>query len=72
MSDWVLRTDLTDVTLVNEDTEDFTGETLVEAVIGVLTIEVDKMANQVTDMEVDKETNMVAEIPHEDWYDSGD
>ena len=43
-----------------------------EAVIGVLTMEVDKVANQVTDMEVDKETNMVAEIPHEDWYDSGD
>ena len=64
------------MTLVKIPTEDFNGETLVmilvemmsamEAVIGVLTMEVDKVANQVTDMEVDKETNMVAEIPHED------
>ena len=43
-----------------------------EAVIRVLFMEVDMMANQVTDMEVDKETNMLAEMPHEDWYDSGD
>ena len=37
-----------------------------EAVIRVLFMEVDMMANQVTDMEVDKETNMLAEMPHED------
>ena len=39
-----------------------------EAVIRVQFMEVDiiMMANQVTDMEVDKETNMLAEIPHED------
>ena len=37
-----------------------------EAVIRVLFMEVDMMANQVTDMEVDKETNMLAEMPYED------
>ena len=37
-----------------------------EAVIRVLFMEVDMMAIQVTDIEVDKETNMLAEMPHED------
>ena len=36
-------------------------------VIGVMVMEVDIVANQVTDFQVDKEeTNMVAKIPHED------
>ena len=42
-----------------------------EAVIRVPFMEVDMVANQVTDLEVDKEeTNMVAKIPHEHSYDS--
>ena len=36
-------------------------------VIGVLVMEVDKVADEVTDIEVDKMTNMVVEIPYEDF-----
>ena len=34
---------------------------MLEAVIGLLVMEVDKVADEVTDMEVDKVTNMTAE-----------
>ena len=40
------------------------------AVIGVMVMEVDKMADEVTDMEVDKVTDM--KILIEDLTDSGD
>ena len=36
-------------------------------VIGVLIIEVDKVADEVTDMEVDKVTSMMAKITNEDF-----
>ena len=36
-------------------------EMMLEVVIGVLVMEVDKVADEVTDMEVDKVTNMMAE-----------
>ena len=36
-------------------------------VIGVLVMKVDKVADEVTDMEVDKVTNMTAKIPNEDF-----
>ena len=36
-------------------------------VIGVLIIEVDKVADEVTNMEVDKVTNMMAKITNEDF-----
>ena len=47
------------------------GDDLREIVVQVM--EVDKVADEVTDMEVDKVTKMVAEIPNEDltgdyWY----
>ena len=49
--------------------EDFTDETLaihmemmLEVVIGVLVMEVDKVADEVTNTEVDKVTNMMAEF----------
>ena len=52
--------------------EDFTDETLAiddtygddAGQIVVLVMEVDKVADEVTNMEVDKVTNMVAEIPN--------
>ena len=58
-------------------TEDFTDETLaIDDTYGddvreivVLFMKVDKVADEVTDMEVDKVTNMVAEIPNEDFSD---
>ena len=34
----------------------------------VLVMEVDKVADEVTDMEVDKVTNMMAKIPNEDYF----
>ena len=37
-------------------------EMMLEVVIGVLVMEVDKMANEVTDMEVDKVTDMKISI----------
>ena len=40
---------------------------MLEAVIGLLVMEVDKVADEVTDMEVDKVTNMTAKIPNEDF-----
>ena len=42
-------------------------EIMLEVVIGVLVMEVDKVADEVTDIEVDKMTNMVVEIPYEDF-----
>ena len=44
-------------------------EMMLEVVIGVLVMEVDKSADEVTDMEVDKVTNMMAKIPNEDFSD---
>ena len=41
-------------------------EMMLDVVIGVLVMEVDKVADEVTDMEIDKETKMVAEVPNED------
>ena len=37
-------------------------EMMLEVVIGVLVMEVDKVADEVTNMEVDKVTNMMAEF----------
>ena len=37
-------------------------EMMFEVVIGVLVMEVDKVADEVTDMEVDKVVNMMAEF----------
>ena len=37
-------------------------EMMLEVLIGVLVIEVDKVADEVTNMEVDKVTNMMAEF----------
>ena len=46
-------------------TEDFTDETLViDDTLGVMVMEVNKVANEVTDMEVDKVADM--KIPIED------
>ena len=42
-------------------------EMMLEVVIGVMVMEVDKVANEVTDMEVDKVTDM--KIPIEDLTD---
>ena len=51
--------------------ENFSGETFllvilveieIEVLIGVLVMEVDKVADEVTNMEVDKVTNMMAEF----------
>ena len=44
-------------------------EMMLEVVIGVLVMEVDKVADVVTDMKVDKVTNMMAKITNEDFYD---
>ena len=44
-------------------------EMMLEVVIGVMVMEVDKVADEVTNMEVDKVTNMMAKIPNEDFYD---
>ena len=42
---------------------------MLEAVIGLLVMEVDKVADEVTDMEVDKVTNMMAKITNADFSD---
>ena len=42
---------------------------MLEVVIGVPVMEVDKSADEVTNMEVDKVTNMMAKIPNEDFSD---
>ena len=56
-------------------TEDFTDETLaindtyeddVREIV-VLVMEVDKVADEVTDMEIDKETDMVVNITNEEF-----
>ena len=44
-------------------------EMMLEVVIGVMVMEVDKVADEVTNMEVDKVTNMMAKIPNEDFSD---
>ena len=44
-------------------------EMMLEVLIGVLVMEVDKVADEVTNMEVDKVTNMMAKIPSEDFSD---
>ena len=38
-------------------------------VIGVMVMEVDKVADEVTDVVIDKVTNMMAKIPNEDFSD---
>ena len=45
------------------------GEMMLEVVIGVLVMDVDKVSDEVTNMEVDKVTNMMAKIPNEDFSD---
>ena len=77
-----LRIDLTDVTLVSEDTCPKTLlmkllrlmillEMMLEVVMGVVYMEVDKVANEVADMvvhmKVDKVANMLVKIPDEDY-----
>ena len=66
-----LRTELTDVTLVSEITYCrpmrlwrlmILMEMMLEVLIGVLIMEVDKVADEVTNMEVDKVTNTMAEF----------
>ena len=42
-------------------------EAMVEVVIGVMVMEVDKVADEVTNMDVDKVTNMMAKITNEDF-----
>ena len=42
---------------------------MLEVVIGVLVMEVHKVADEVIDMEVDKVTNMMAKITNEDFSD---
>ena len=42
-------------------------EMILEAVIGVMVMEVDKVADEVTNMDVDKVTNMMAKITNEDF-----
>ena len=44
-------------------------EMMLEVVIWVLVMEVDKVANEVNVMEVDKVTNMMAKITNEDSSD---
>ena len=44
-------------------------EMMLEVVIGVMVMEVDKVADEVTNMEVDMVTNMMAKIPNEDFSD---
>ena len=63
---WVtLRTDLTDVTLVSEDTywrlywelliiNDSYGGDVREIVVLIMEVDKDKLVNEVTDMEIDK------------------
>ena len=40
---------------------------ILEVMIGVLVMEVDKVADEVTNMEVDTVTNMMAKITNEDF-----
>ena len=42
---------------------------MLEVLIGVLVMAVDKVTDEVTNMEVDKVTNMMAKIPNEDFSD---
>ena len=42
-------------------------EMMLEVVIGVLVMEVDKLVDEVTNMDVDKVTNMMAKITNEDF-----
>ena len=42
-------------------------EMMLEVVIGVLVMEVDKLVDEVTNMDVDKVTNMMAKIANEDF-----
>ena len=44
-------------------------ELMLEVVIGVLVMEVDKVADEVTNMEIDKVTNAMAKTPYEDFSD---
>ena len=52
--------DFTDETLAIDDTHGYDVDD--EVVIGVLVMEVDKVADEVTNMDVDKVTNMMAKI----------
>ena len=42
-------------------------EMMLELVIGVLVMEVDKVVDEVTDMEIDKQTDMVKNITNEEF-----
>ncbi len=42
-------------------------EMMLEVVIGVLVMEVDKLADEVTNMDVDKVTNMMAKFTNESF-----
>ena len=42
-------------------------EMMLEVVIGVLVMQVDKVADEVTNMDVDKVTNTMAKITNEDF-----
>ena len=42
---------------------------MLEVEIGVLVMEVDKVADEVTDMEIYKVTNMMAKIPNKTFSD---
>ena len=44
-------------------------EMMLQVVIGVLVMEVDKLADEVTNMDIDKVTNMMAKITNEDSSD---
>ena len=43
-------------------------EMMLEVVFGVLVMEVDKLVDEVTNMDVDKVTNMMAMITNEDFF----
>ena len=43
-------------------------EMMLEVLIGVLVMEVDKLADEVTNMDVDKVINMMAKITNEDFF----
>ena len=45
------------------------SEMILEVVIWVMVMGVDKVADEGTDVEIDKVTNMMAKIPNEDFSD---
>ena len=56
--------DFTDVTVAIGDTY---GVMKLEVMMGVLDMNFDKVANEVTDMEIDKKTEMVVNITNEEF-----